>query len=333
MSRAKPSRRATPSRLPANQPLQAPSAFEKAMHDLRHSPGAFPNVSARWLMGAAGIALLAAIACAWLTLCLLYWQGSWQLLYHPQAAITRTPANAGVAFEQVHFAATETGITQLTGWWLPAPEARFTVLYLHGANGNLSETVDTLASLHRKNLAVFAMDYRGYGQSQPSRPHASEKQFRQDAEWALTWLTLTRGIPAKSIVVYGSSLGANVAAELAANHSELAGAILSEPLQDAMATVFRDSRSRLVPAHWLVGDRYDLTAAATQLRIPSLWMVDQPRPNENGAPPEAYKSVQINKTLTWLNPPIPADPHFDETLNRWLGDLENPISPIQAPTR
>ena len=291
------------------------------MQDLHHTPGAFPNVSLRWLLSAAVVAVLAAIFCAWLTLCLLYWQGSWQLLYHPKAAITRTPTSAGLAFEQIHFADTETGITQLTGWWLPNPSSRLTILYLHGADGNLSDTIDSLTALHNQGLAIFAFDYRGYGQSQPARPN--EKQMRQDSEWALTWLTLTRHIPAKNIVVYGSNLGANLAAELAADHSELAGVILDQPFQNALAPVLNDSRSKLVPAHLLIKDRYDLTAPSASLHIPSLWLFAKP----NTQTPSAYQVTATRKTAVWLNQPLAADPHFAESLQRWLDDLPNPGSP------
>jgi pimeloyl-ACP methyl ester carboxylesterase len=291
------------------------------MQDLRQPSAAFPNVSLRWLLSAIGLVLLGAIVCAWLALCLLYWQGSWQLLYHPAANITRTPASVNLPFKQIRFAATETGTTQLTGWWIPNPNPRFTVLYLHSADGNLSNTVDTLASLHRNQLAIFAFDYRGYGQSHiestPIRP--SEKQLRQDAEWALTWLTVTRSVPPKNIIILGTHLGANLAAELAADHSEVAGVILDQPLQDATAVIFNDPRSKLVPAHWMVKDRYDLTAAATSLHIPSLWLLNQPASNQ--ASPEAYKAVPTQKASAWLRPPVTADPHFDQTLKRWLDDL------------
>ncbi|WP_263355311.1 alpha/beta hydrolase [Acidicapsa acidisoli] len=296
------------------------------MRDLQHSPGAFPNVSARWLLAAAGIAVLGAIFCAWLTLCLLYWQGSWQLLYHPKSTMIRTPASVGIAFEPVHFAATETGTTRLTGWWIPNQNSRFTVLYLHGSDGNLSDSVDPLAALHRQNLAVFAIDFRGYGQSQSIHDtgHPGEKQLRQDTEWALTWLTLTRNIPAKSIVVFGSCLGANLAAELAADHSELAGVILDQPIQNPMAPVFNDSRSRLVPAHWLVHDRFDLSTAALSLRVPSLWLMAK----QQDQTPAAYQAVPANKTAVWLIPPTTADAHFAEALQRWLDDLQNQLNPI-----
>jgi pimeloyl-ACP methyl ester carboxylesterase len=289
------------------------------MQDMRQTPGEFPNVSVRWLLGAAAFALVAAIGCAWLTLCLLYWQGSWQLLYHPQAAISRTPASLGIPYEPIRFAVTETGTPQLTGWWIPDAGSRFTLLYLHGSDGNLSDTVDTLAALRKQNLNIFAIDYRGYGQSQPVRP--SESHLRQDAEWALDWLTQTRKIPAKSIVVCGTGVGANLAAELAGSHGELAGVILDQPLQDPLAPVFNDPRSKLVPAHWLVPNGYDLTAAATSLRVPSLWLFAVPPQARPAQTPTAYEAVQKQKTAAWLKSPITADPNFAETLHRWLDDL------------
>jgi pimeloyl-ACP methyl ester carboxylesterase len=284
---------------------------------------AFPNVSLRWLLTAAAIAIAAALACAWLTLCLLYWQGSWQLLYHPSATITRTPASVGLAFEPIHFAATETGVTQLTGWWLPVSTPGQTVLYLHGADGNLSNTLESITALHQQSLAVFAIDYRGYGQSQPARPN--EKQLRQDAEWSLTWLTLTRSIPAKNIVIYGAGLGANLAAKLAADHPELAGVILDQPLQDPLSPVLYDPRSRFVPAHWLVNDLYDLTASADRLRVPSLWLFAEKNPNQKNAASnayqDAYQSVKAQKESVWLQLPLATDPHFADSLESWLDNL------------
>jgi len=325
MSPARPSRlkKKAPSRALVHSAAPEPSAFEKAMNEFSNSAGAFPNVSIRWLLGTAALVLLAACACAWFALCVLYWQGSWQLLYHPNAAITRTPASEGLTFESVHFAATETGTTQLTGWWLPDQESKFTVLYLHGADGNLSDILDTLTALHQENLTVFAIDYRGYGQSLSIHDagHPNEKQLRQDAEWALTWITQTRRIPARSIIVYGSGLGANLAAQVAAEHSELAGVILDNPLQDPLAPVFNDSRSRLVPSHLFAKDRYDLNAPSAALRISSLWLLDQPQANQPETPPKSFKSVQFQRTIAWLNPPIIRDPHFAKTLHRWLDDL------------
>jgi len=312
MSRPKPSRSKT------NSPRSSPwsqSVFEKAMHDLKHQPaGAYPDVPARWLLKAVVVTLGAIVLLAWACLCLLYWQGSWQLLYHPSAAVTRTPASVGLAYEPIRLATAETGTTQLTGWWLPNDNARYTVLYLHGATGNLGDTVDALAALHSAGLAVFAIDYRGYGQSQPVRP--SEAHWLEDANHALDYLNNIRHIPSNTIVLFGDGLGANLAAKLATSHSSLAGIILDQPQQNATAHIFNDPRSRLVPAHWLVKDRYDLNAAAGALQVPSLWLLTDPEDD-----PTAYTAVPIRKTKLWLKPSTSADPNFVPALRRWIDDL------------
>jgi len=301
----------------------ASPAFDKAIDELRHTSNAFPNVSPRWLSAAAALAILAALTCAWLTLSLLYWQGSWQLLYHPTAAISVTPAALGIPYDPIRFAVTETGTTQLTGWWIPDPEARRTVLLLHGADGNLSDTLDTVAALRTQHLSIFAVDYRGYGQSIAAKP--TEQSLHQDAEWALSWLTITRGIPAESILVYGTGLGANLAAELASEpasiHSQLGGVVLHQPSDQIMAPVFNDPRSHIVPAHWLVKDRYDLTAAAAKLQIPSLWLFSESRSGQSSPASNSYRATPTQKSCAWLKPPIVTDPHFAETLGRWLDDL------------
>ncbi len=319
MPKSTPSRSRNSGQKSGKSPANPSSAFQQAVHELRHSPSAFPNISGRWLLAALASILVVGLACAWLTLCLLYWQGSWQLLYHPKAEIAATPARIGLPFEPVKFAATETGTNQLTGWWLPAENPGFTVLYLHGADGNLGNTLNMLAALHRQNLNVFAIDYRGYGQSLPARP--SEKQLRQDAEWSLTWLTVTRQIPAKTVIVAGTGLGANLAAEIAADHPELAGTLLDDPLQNAVAPVFDDSRSRLVPAHWLVKDRYDLNAAASALHTPSLWIFANTSVSPSTQVSPAYRTVPKKKSAAWLTSPSTADPKFAETVQRWLDDL------------
>ena len=133
-----------------------------------------PTVSAKWLLSAIAIALAGALFCAWGTLCFLFWQGSWQLLYHPASAVTRTPASVNLPFDSVGFATNPAGEPQLRGWWIPAsPQSRYTAIYLHGADGNLGDTVDALAQLHAAGLNIFAFDYRGYGQS---RFHASQRK-------------------------------------------------------------------------------------------------------------------------------------------------------------
>jgi hypothetical protein len=293
----------------------------------RVTPTAPPTVSARWLLTAVGLALLAAAACAWGALCLLFWQGSWQLLYHPSSAITRTPASVSLPFNPVGFATTESGQPRLKGWWIPAaqdaPLSRFTVLYLHGQNGNLGNSVDTLANLHAVGLNVLAFDYRGYGQSQFAHP--SEARWREDVEWALQYLTATRHVAPGSILLDGRELGANLALEVAAAHSDLAGVILESPMDTPLSAVFDDPRAHLVPAHFLVRDQYDLNAPASSLKVPSLWFLQSAGNSQSGRPEQlrAFEKVIAPKMQVWFSSSTTERTDFGKSLARWLDDLHH----------
>lgn len=267
------------------------------------------------------VALLAAALCVWGALCLTFWQGSWQLLYHPTAAVTRTPANVGLAFDSIDFAATESGQPELHGWWIAsASNSRFTAIYLHGANGNISGTVDALIPLHSAGLNVLDFDYRGYGESQFIHP--SEQSWREDAESAIDYLRNTRHIPAGSLILVGTGLGANLALEVASAHPEIAGVVLDEPLDTPMDGIFNDSRARLVPAHLLVHDRWDTAGSAANLGIPSLWFYRiSAQGHASQIKTEAYEKVPSRKMRVWLDHSPDAVTDYFSALSRWFDEL------------
>jgi hypothetical protein len=295
----------------------------------RNSPGASApsTVSAKWLLSALALALAAAVLCGWITLCILFWQGHWQLLYHPTSAITRTPASVNLSFDSVGFATNAAGEPQLGGWWIPAsPSAQFTAVYLHGADGNLGDTVNALARLHNAGLNILAFDYRGYGQSQ--FVHPGEARWREDTDSAISYLTKTRHIPASTIILVGKDLGANLGIEVAASHPDLAGVVAEQPLASPTQTIFNDGRARLVPAHWLVSDRWQTSAAAENLLIPSLWFYwtagrdnGSDSAESGGGQPEAYQRVPARKMLVWLTESPDEQERFRSSLTSWLDQL------------
>jgi uncharacterized protein len=295
-----------------------------------------PQVSGRWLLLAVTGTIAAAALCAWGALCLLFWQGNWQLLYHPAAAIARTPAAAGLAFDPIGFATTPAGVPRLSGWWISAASGAsanpYTVLYLHDQDGNLSGAVDHLAQLHAAGVNVFAFDYRGYGQSQFAHP--SEKRWLEDATWAWQYLTATRHVDPHLLVVDGTGLGADLALELAASHPELAGVVIESPLDDATSAIFNDGRAQLVPAHLLAADRWDLPAAAEALHVPSLWFLPFPAQPENGAPPRNpafFEQIAAPKMFVWLPPGQATTVSFSAEFSRWLDSLKvDSLAPAAA---
>ncbi len=288
-------------------------------------PSTPPTVSAKWLLRAIAFAIAGALFCAWGTLCFLFWQGSWQLLYHPASAVTHTPATANLPFDSVGFATNAAGEPQLRGWWIPAPaQAHFTAIYLHGADGNLDDTVNALAQLHNAGLNILAFDYRGYGQSHFAHP--SEARWREDANAAISYLTATRHVPAGTIILVGNGLGANLAIEVAAAHPDLAGAVLEQPLPSPTLAIFNDARAQLVPARWLVSDRWQTSAAAGNILIPSLWFywtAERTADSEQDKP-EAYDKVPARKMLVWLTNAPSEHEQFQSALAAWLDQLPTP---------
>ena len=287
-------------------------ARSKSQFNSASRPQSAPaTVSGRWLLTALGLTVPAAVFFTWTAFCLLFWQGSWQLLYHPTFAVTRTPSDIGLAFDRVSFATSNAGVAQIQGWWIPAPSARYTALYLHDKAGNIGDTLNALSDLHASGLNVLVFDYRGYGQSKFEHP--SEARWRQDATWALDYLTGTRHIDLHSIVVVGSGLGANLAIQIAAAHPELAGVVIESPLKEPVNEIFNDPRARLVPARLLVRDRYDLAAPAAALRIPSLWFVKSGEP----AVDAAFEKVPAGKTQLILQ----GNQSKAEPIRNWLANL------------
>jgi uncharacterized protein len=232
-----------------------------------------PTVSGRWLLSALALTLLAAALCAYGALCLLFYQGQWQLLFHPSRTISATPAAAGLAFQEIHFDVTETGRPRLDGWFIPAnpgsPYGTDTVLYLHDAHGSLSDTVPALLALHSIGINVFAFDYRGFGRS--AGAHPTERLATADSVAAFAWLTDTRRIPTRRIVVFGRGAGATFAATLAAQFAP-AGAILQDPSPTARQIYLADARARIVPLWLLQNEKLDPVPDLMAAHAPLLFL-------------------------------------------------------------
>jgi hypothetical protein len=180
----------------------------------------------------------------------------------PSRQVDATPADIGLAFEAVNLDTVD-GET-LAGWFIPAPAARGTLLYLHGNGGNIGHRLDPIEVFHRLGLNVLIIDYRGYGASS-GKP--SEEGTYQDALAAWHWLTQHQHIEPQRIVFFGESLGGSVAAWLAARHAP-AGLVMyasftSVPeMAQALYPIF--------PASRLARYRYDTRAALGNVNCPVL---------------------------------------------------------------
>lgn len=107
-----------------------------------------------------------------------------------------------------------TGVPEkLQMWWLPHADPKApTLLYLHGTFRNLYRNYPKIEALREAGFAVVAVDYRGWGESEPTIP--SEASILADADVAWTELVYHQPDPAKR-VIFGHSMGGGVAVDLA----------------------------------------------------------------------------------------------------------------------
>jgi len=239
-------------------------------------------VSPIWLIKAIALTIVAALLCGYLTLCLLFYQGQWQLVLHPTRSAASPASIAGIPYELIRFGPDESATPQLTGWWIPsAPGSRYapiTILFLPDGNGSLITSIPTLAGLHNLGLNVFAFDYRGYGQSAPARP--SQQSMTRDADSAWQYLTATRAISEKHIVPYGTGVGASLATRLAANHITIPALILDTPRADLLHAAILDPRAKLLPVRLLFHERFPLAEPLSTLRTPKLLLSRTTSPDQ-----------------------------------------------------
>jgi fermentation-respiration switch protein FrsA (DUF1100 family) len=144
--------------------------------------------------------------------------------FHPERAafdgLWRVPQNA----EEVWFK-TSDGL-RLYGWLFRSKTrpAAAAVVYFHGNGGNLSYCDWVGASLSERGFDVLLFDYRGYGRSE-GEP-TDERGVYADADAAYDFLVKERGVPARSVALYGQSLGTAAAVDVAAR--EPCGALVLE---------------------------------------------------------------------------------------------------------
>lgn len=142
-------------------------------------------------------------------------------VFYPQASFDGVPADWRLSCEDVHFD-TEDG-EKLHGWLFPLKNGAPMILFCHGNAGNISHRLDNIKRLTDQILQVFIFDYRGYGKSSGS---PSETALYKDGLAAYDFLVNQKHIQPERIILFGRSLGAAIAIEIALKRK--AGAVILE---------------------------------------------------------------------------------------------------------
>jgi hypothetical protein len=133
-----------------------------------------------------------------------------RMLYYPDREVLQTPEDIGLEYEEVSLK-TKDNVT-ISGWYIPAKHEKGVLLFCHGNAGNISHRLESINIFHNVGLSVLIFDYRGYGKSE-GKP--SEKGTYRDAEAAWNYLVEEKGKTPDRIILFGRSLGAAIAADIA----------------------------------------------------------------------------------------------------------------------
>jgi hypothetical protein len=179
--------------------------------------------TARTILGTLGPVLLVGLGLYLALVAVLYLRQA-SMLYYPELPgrfPVADPLVIGLPFEGVTL---HTGDGErLDGWLVPAEDRRGTLLFMHGNAGNISHRLQSLKIFNRLGLEVLIFDYRGYGRS---TGEPGEAGTYEDARTAWQYLVRERGRPPAEIVLFGRSLGAAVAVQLAVDRP--CGALIAE---------------------------------------------------------------------------------------------------------
>ena len=186
-----------------------------------------------------------------------------RLIFHPSKEIVRTPLDVGLEYQDVYFTTADNA--RLNGWFIPHPQAGATLIWFHGNAGNIADRVDNIKLLHDKTrVSIFIFDYRGYGRSPGS---SSEATTYLDGEAAMNFVRSQLSVGSKNLVIFGRSLGAAVAAEMATRYDSRA-VILESPFVSIreMAKVILP----VLPIGPLLSAKFDVIDKVGKITVPLL---------------------------------------------------------------
>lgn len=155
---------------------------------------------------------------------------------------------------------------KLHGLW--APHARVdapVLLYLHGARWDVRGSAHRMRRLQALGFSVLGVDYRGFGRSTSTLP--SETYAYEDARAAWEWLA--REHPLRPRYVFGHSLGAAIAVELATQVDDARGLIVEGGFT-SIPDVVSSFKWGWLPVGPLITQRFDAGERIAQVKVPVL---------------------------------------------------------------
>jgi len=183
------------------------------------------------------------------------------IIFQPQpssytdAALSAMLARSNPAGRVVHL---KSGGATIAAFYLPNPQARYTLLFSHGNAEDIGQVMFFLQPFYDAGFSIMAYDYRGYGTSS-GKP--SEDGVYSDANATYDYVTQELHLPPNQIIAMGRSLGSAAAIHLAATRP-VAGLIAEAPFLSAFRVL---TRMQILP--W---DKFNNAREIRNVHVPVL---------------------------------------------------------------
>ena len=210
------------------------------------------------------LTFLGALAIAYVGACVLFRAGENQFVFTRN--FTYIPPSVSLALNQERVQLAD-GDTKFVAWVIPSlPQDRSDkwLLFFHGAGDNLSLDVNAYDMFRSMGFNIMAPEYPGYLDA-PGEPN--EAMLEREAQAAYNYLRSVKSVPARNIVIFGSSLGAAVAIDLA---SRVEAAALVEHAGFSSLVAMNQKKYPLLPTSFLTKNRFESDKKIGRVKMPVL---------------------------------------------------------------
>lgn len=127
-----------------------------------------------------------------------------------------------VQYEEMYFSIDSDTINAIL--MKPESDPKATIIFYHGAAGNVSTYIFMTEPLVKAGFQVFMIDFRGYGKSTGTPTHIN---IASDAQIVFDNIINTKEVKSFPIIIYGASMGTQIATKIAKdNQSKITALIL-----------------------------------------------------------------------------------------------------------
>ena len=251
-----------------------------------------------------------------------------------RSAVTTSPAEVGLVFEDFVVSPQDRNL-KLAGWWIPADNARATLVFIHGGGANRASSYFGALNFYRamvdQGIALVAIDLRNHGES-GNDGHGMQfgRTEKYDALAAIAWAH--EKTPDLPVFAMGISMGGAAVIQATYSGAKLDGLILLDSLLDTSDT-FKQGASvetDLPPALFAVsawaatqfyglpgGDEQALErAAGLHLPILAIQNPDDPLTRARYSRELAQRNPLVS---LWVTPPVDPQHSILAGKERWGG--------------